>query len=287
MPGYGEVWYWIGSAYSDLGDLAGFQSAYDRAVALDPRNVPVFSQLGYESWQWHRYAEAVAAFDRALVLAPDMALAKYARAMVFVQWRGQLDTLRAVLEHGPEDYGVTSALRARVRLALWERRPEAILALLPEPQRVIFASQEAYEPGLLWAAWAHQLRGDSAAARRAFGGALGQLDSALRVLPGDGRARVSRGLALAGLGRRAEAQRIADDMRELSQKVPAAAGISGEPRARILAQAGFTDAALLILEQSMAGVKSYLSGPMLRLDPRWDPIRREPRFQALVRRYGG
>ena len=287
MPGYGEVWFWIGSSYSDLGDLDGFQSAYDRAVALDPRNVPAFSQLGYENWQWHRYAEAVAAFDRALALAPDMALAKYARAMVFVQWRGQLDTLRAVLEHGPEDYGVTSALRARVRLALWERRPDALLAVLPEPQRVIFASQEAYEPGLLWVAWAHQLRGDSAAARRAFGGALGQLDSALRVLPGDGRARVSRGLALAGLGRRAEAQRIAEEMREWSQKVPAGAGISGELRARILAQAGFTDAALLILEQSMAGVKSYLSGPMLRLDPRWDPIRRDPRFQALIRRYGG
>ncbi|HEY6059755.1 MAG TPA: hypothetical protein VIV10_04160, partial [Gemmatimonadales bacterium] len=223
--------------------------------------------------------------DRTVALAPELSREKYTKAMVFVQWRGQLDTLRAVLEHGPEDYGVTSALRVRARLALWERRPDALLALLPEPQRVIFESQEAYEPALLYAAWADQLRGDSAAARRAFRGALAQLDSALRSLPEDPRLHASRGLALAGLGQRAEAQQEADWLRAASGDLATMAAVYSLPRALILAQAGLTDAALPVIELSLAG-PSLNSGPMLRLDPRWDPIRHDPRFQALMRRSG-
>jgi serine/threonine-protein kinase len=286
MPGSGEVWLFVGSAYAGLGDRGGFQSAYDRAIALDPRNVAVLLQLGVENWMMHRYQEAVAAFDRAVALAPDMDHAKYFKAMVYVQWHGQLDTLRAVLEHGPEDYAVTSAFRERVRLALWERRPDALLALLPEPQRVIFEAPDAYEPALLYAAWAHQLRGDSAAARRAFGGALGQLDSALRGLPEDWRLHASRGLALAGLGQRAEAQREADWLRRAEAREVVRAWLYRPAHALILAQLRLTDAALAEIEPLLAG-PSLLSGPILRLDPRWDPIRHDPRFQALVRRYGG
>ncbi len=55
-------------------------------------------------------------------------------------------------------------------------------------------------------------------------------------------------------------------------------------RARILAQAGELDAALDEIEQLLAG-PGYLSVHTLRLDPRWDPIRAHPRFQALLAKY--
>ncbi len=57
-----------------------------------------------------------------------------------------------------------------------------------------------------------------------------------------------------------------------------------EERARILAQAGDIDAALDEIEQLLAG-PGLLSVHTLRLDPRWDPLRDNPRFQALLAKY--
>jgi serine/threonine-protein kinase len=56
-------------------------------------------------------------------------------------------------------------------------------------------------------------------------------------------------------------------------------------RAEILAQAGDAEGALDEIERLMAGT----SGPSiyeLRLDLSWDPIRDQPRFKALLAKYG-
>ena len=138
----------------------------------------------------------------------------------------------------------------------------------------------------LSAAWAHELRGDDVAAQAAFDSARVLLDSVLAALPDDWRVHAARGLALAGLGRRQEALREA---RWLQQSVvyreDAYDGrLVAEERARILAQAGEVDAALDEIEQLLAG-PGFLSVHGLRLDPRWDPIRDHPRFQALLAKY--
>jgi hypothetical protein len=56
-----------------------------------------------------------------------------------------------------------------------------------------------------------------------------------------------------------------------------------EQYAAIRAQAGDADRAIADLQRLLAG-PSYLSAHNLRLDPIWDPIRRDPRFQQLLRK---
>ena len=231
----------------------------------------------------------MAATDRALALDRRRIWLKIAKAQLYVIWQGQLDTMRAVLEHGPEDYGEKgTALGWRVRLKLWERSPDVLLALGPEPQRVIFESEEAYEPALLYAGWAHQLLGETGAAQFAFRRALDQLDSASRGHSDDWRFHASRGLALAGMGQRPEAMREADWLRASALDLGAPWAASRRTsRALILAQAGLTDPALAEIESLLAGSSWIVSVPMLRLDSRWDPIRHDPRFQALLSKYAG
>jgi tetratricopeptide (TPR) repeat protein len=151
----------------------------------------------------------------------------------------------------------------------------------------VFDGQDFFLPASLYAAWAHQLRGDRAAAKAAFEVARVRLEPALRELPDDWRVHAARGLALAGLGRGGEALGEAGWM-ERSQVYRGDAHqgrIMAEDRARILAQAGYADEALDEIERLLAQ-PSWLSVHTLRLDPRWDPIRSQPRFQAALKKYG-
>ncbi len=236
-----------------------------------------------------RYADAIAAYNRSLTLAPDFHGAAVFKGLVYLNWKGELDTLRAVLDQLPRgalggDFGMAGAQRAR--LLLWERNPDSLLALLGGAPDAVFEGQGFFLPTSLYAAWAHELRGDDVAAQAAFDAARVLLDSVLAVLPDDWRVHAARGLALAGLGWRQEALREA---RWLQQSVvyreDAYDGrFVAEERARILAQAGELNTALDEIEELLGG-PGYLSVHRLRLDPRWDPIREHPRFQALLAKY--
>ena len=218
-------------------------------------------------------------YNRALTLAPDLHGVAVAKGLVYLNWRGELDTLRAVLDQLPPE----QSRWARGELLLLERKPDSLLAVLGSARADVFEGLVALLPTSLYAAWAHELRGDDVAAHAAFDSARVQLDSVLVALPDDWRVHAARGLALAGLGRRQEALREA---RWLQQSVvyreDAYDGpFVAEERARILAQAGEVDAALDEIEQLLAG-PGWLSVHGLRLDPRWDPLRDHPRFQALL-----
>ena len=55
--------------------------------------------------------------------------------------------------------------------------------------------------------------------------------------------------------------------------------------ARVHAMLGDQDAAIGELDL-MLSKPAEISTQTLRLDPRWDPLRSNPRFQALLKKYG-
>ncbi len=168
LPGSSELWRYVGLAHRRLGHWDQALAAYETATELDPRDASVLYDLGGNTFRFlRRYEDAVVAYNRALELAPDFADPQLRKALTYVLWRGQLDSLRNLLERGPETYGARGSRDLwRVRLALWERKPDVVLALLGEPELVTFERQMEYTPGLLYAAWAHQLRDDQDAAAR-------------------------------------------------------------------------------------------------------------------------
>jgi serine/threonine-protein kinase len=295
LPNDAEAWWRICSVHRRLGNWDEAVTACERAAQLNPRDAFIFDDgLGYTNWMLDRYAEAARAFDQALTLAPDLHTAALTKGWVYVTWRGELDTLRAVLDRLPPDAtferNAGSPPVWRAELFLWERQADSLLGLLATSRMHVVDLYILFRPAALYAAWAHQLRGDPAAARAAFDAALVVVDSALAAAPADDwRLHAARGLALAGLGRREEALREA---RRLEQdpvyREDAVMGpMVAEPRAQVLAQAGEARAALEEIERLLAGPSYFVSVHTLRLDPRWDPIRDHPRFQALLVEYAG
>ncbi|NJD10483.1 MAG: hypothetical protein FIB01_08645 [Gemmatimonadetes bacterium] len=290
LPGDAETWEYMGYAQRRLGNWQEVFDVLKRVIALDPRNANALYDLGgFTSVHIRRYQDALDWYGRALALAPDALSILLNRAVVPLLWQGSLDSLDAVLQRIPagtdlgEGEGTSTAWKAKV--LLWERRPEQLLALVNG--QGVFEAYEFYLPATLYQGWAQQLLGNRPAARAAFESARARLDSALTVLPDDWRVHAARGLALAGLGRISAAEGEARWLQQ-SDVYRADAYLRpylAEDRALILAGCGQGAAAVTEIEHVLAGPSSTVSVYTLRLDPRLDPIRNRPDFQALLRRY--
>ena len=287
LPNHPRISPCVGALHRRLGNWDEVMRAIEKAKQFDPRGVNLYYDLAGGTYAFmRRYADAVGAYDRALALAPDLHAAAIFKGWTYVRWQGQLDTLRAIVSRlsADQNLGVAGTPTAQlVQLLRWERRPDSLLRVLRNARVVAFVGQDFYLPTSLHAAWAHLLRGDRAAAAVALDSARLVLDSVLRDLPDDWRVHASRGLTLAALGRHDEAL---GEARWLEQSTvyreDAYDGpLLAESRAAILAQSGRTDAALQEIERLLS-MPSALSVHMLRLDPAWDPIRDDPRFERLV-----
>jgi TolB-like protein/DNA-binding SARP family transcriptional activator len=288
-PNDAELWTWIGRVHRNLGNWDSAVAAFDHAGRLDPRDANLFHTIGDTYHYLRRYREAIEAYRHALVFAPDLVQPRLSLAWSYFLWKGELDTLRAVLQHLPLDgdpgSGGGPIRDQRLVLLLWERRPDSLLSLLRVMRPAVGASAEASISLAFWAAQAHSLRGDTAAARARFDSAVVLLDVEQRAHPDDRGLHAARGLALAALGRRADAL---DEARWLERfdSYPAdryGSG-TGDVRAQIMAQVGETGAALALIDQLLAR-PSLFSVHELRLNPDFDSIRKDPRYQALLVKY--
>ena len=280
-PNDAELWGWIGKTQLELRNWDSAMVAYDKALRLDPRNANRLHVVGDAYHYLHRYREAIAMYRRAIELAPDIPQVRLSMAWSYILWKGDLDTLRSVLQGLPQDadpgMGGGSVGGNRLMLFLMERRPDTVLALVRRQ------GPEA-DPGTLIQIVApmHLLRGDTAAARAAYARAASALDAQERGHPDDFGVHGMRGVALAALGRSADALREARWIAERKEyRTDPDAALD---RVQILARVGETDAALADLEPALAG-PSATTAPALRLFPYWDPVLANPRFQALLAKY--
>ena len=286
LPSDGDLLFYIGVSQRRLGHFNEALEAYEKGKKLNPNDANLHFYLGgMINRNMRRFPEAASAYGRAVSLEPGLHFIAVDRAWMYVLWQGQLDTLRAVLDRLAKDADFKVAGH-RAELYRLERKPEDLLRTLATASADDFV-RPGDPPRSLYLAWARELRGDRAAARTAFDSACVILDATVREHPQDYDVHRLRGLALAGLGRREAALNEARWLQQspIYRDDPWEGPILAEYRAQILAQAGEAEAALDEIERQLEKPSS-LSVHMLRLDPLWDPIREQPRFQALLKKYG-
>src|SRR5213080_628534 len=98
-----------------------------RAVELDPRNLNTLQQIAVSYQGLGRYAEAIAALDRASVIVPDNVETRANRGLFYLFWKGDTrplrETIDAILAQGPG--GIASAADNWFFCGLAERDPAA------------------------------------------------------------------------------------------------------------------------------------------------------------------
>jgi serine/threonine-protein kinase len=250
------------------------QTGGDRDAAVPAR------RMGSTLLWLRRYPEAQASANRASMLAPADPSAVSLKVMLAVA-QGDLaaarDVVRTALETlKPADLFPVLASDGDLCWVLEGDQQRQLLALPPS----------AFEDRATWAlvrAQTWHLRGDAAQTRAYADTARLALEQQLRGGGRRDRLLVRHGLALAHLGRNAEA--IAEGERGLAL-VPISRDAYAGPYnqhqlARIYLLVGEPEKALDQLEPLLK-IPYYLSPGWLRIDPTFAPLKGNPRFERLI-----
>ena len=253
---------------------------FTRAQALDPRSVPTTVRLARGLLWLRRYPEAAAAYDRVLALDPASVDGIEGRAMVELA-RGDLPSARAVLratraEVEPAELVAYTATYWDLVWALDDAQQRLLVGLDPD----MFGDRGTW--GLVLAQ-AYALRGDQARARAYADSARITFEEVLLDAPDDDQVHVLLGLTLAYLGRKDEAMRQGErGVALLPITEDSYSGAYNQHQlARIYILVGEHEKALDQLEPLLE-VPYFLSPGWLRIDPNFEPLRTNPRFQRLV-----
>jgi serine/threonine-protein kinase len=279
----------LGTSYNKQGRWEEAVAEFDRAMQLEPLSPGPAFNAALANNRLRRYEKAIKAWDRVIALVPDDHLPKLIKGYAYVRWQGSADTLAAVLERIPADWDTNGmATWSRFSVARLRRRHNDALAVLNGSRHTISFDGFVYRPIVLLRGWTQEALGDRARARANYEAARSLLADSVAVHPDDPRIRIALGLAYAGLGRKQQAvqeARRAMELAPLSQNNPRATAFMGGA-AEVLAQAGDTDGALELLELLLAmPAGREASVPLLRVDPIFDPLRSDPRFEQLLKRF--
>jgi TolB-like protein/Tfp pilus assembly protein PilF len=261
-----------------------------RAAELDPRNFFTQQQIALSYQVLGRFAEAIAAQDRALAIVPDNVETRASRAEDELFWKADTrplhQTVDAILAQGPG--AIASAADVWFACALAERdvaaAERALVALGDNPcwsnESPIILSH-SFGEGLL-----ARMTKDEARARTAFEAARAQQEKIVQAQPDYGPALCVLGLIDAALGRKDLAL---DEGRRAIALTPLEKDVNNgslvlQYFAITAAWAGEKELALQQLEAGLRApdASEMLSYGALKLHPFWDPLRGDPRFEQIV-----
>jgi serine/threonine protein kinase/tetratricopeptide (TPR) repeat protein len=285
LAGSAEVFEAMCDMYIVEGRWEDALDACRRGVELSPRDADLVSKSAWILLTLRRYPEALTTSDQAISLAPDAFWPYFYRTLTLWCWHGNPNETRSILD------GLAATAGGWERWVLfWQEMYEGdfreALGRLDSTTDGWIRIKMFARPNALLAAYAYERIGESQTAKEGYEIARRLLEPEVEASPEDPRLHSSLGIVHAKQGRYEDAVR---EGRLACELLPQSKdGFYYLPYvidlAHIYTILGNNEAALERLEHLLSN-PSYLSSPYLRMDPRWDPLRDDPHFRALLEKY--
>ena len=275
----------------DRGQWEQSETYFIEAERLDPRNANLLTRRAQFYIALRRFPEALRKLDLILEIVPNDIDALVEKAAI-AQAQGDLPRAATLLAHVQPAAGDPTAWEQVAYQGILERRPARVIAPLKE----VLAQPDpnvGYLNGELrfWLGWAQEVAGDHTAAQETWRQARTELEALLKEQPENWSLLDDLALIAMGLGEKAAAFTLIERAIALHpmEKDAANSPQSSDILARIAARLGEPDRAIAALEKILSipcnggmATGMPLTRALLRLDPMFDPLRNDPRFQKLA-----
>ncbi|TMP96933.1 MAG: tetratricopeptide repeat protein [Verrucomicrobia bacterium] len=285
LPNEAQAYMAIGAIQRRQGKWIESTENLEKAAALDPKNVSILCNLGYSYMAQRNFEAADKIFDRAIVAEPQSLQATGMKAAVAVQWTGDLSAVEkqfSSVPPGADPEGLITWIRVGI-LTLERKFPEALQLAQQFRGETLASATTAPCPKAFLEGMLYRYQGDNEKARIAYEHARAVAEKLVREAPQNSARHGQLGVVLAALGQKEEAinegKRAVELLPESQDAFDGPQGTAS--LAQIYAWTGEFDEAFRLLDH-LLDIPNGLTVPMLKLEPMWDPLRKDPRFQALI-----
>jgi hypothetical protein len=262
-----------------------------RTLSLDARNQVILGALLDSDYWLRRYRGVEQIFDRLIELAPDKPSLKAYKASVALEEKANLAGYRTLMEKLPSSsrnsLWITSLRFQNAVLAREWRDAKRILSDSPHSELYFSFSPYSWANSLVPCGcheiWLAALQRGFPMMEARFESARDQLRQKAEAEPNDAGLISVLGLIDAGLGRK---QKAIQEARQATEMLPISKdAVEGPPLVSKLALVyAWTNEPDLAFQELTISIKmpAGVHYGELKLDPAWDPIRTDPRFEKLL-----
>jgi TolB-like protein/Tfp pilus assembly protein PilF len=288
LPGSSEVPYALGLIARREGHWDQSVAYFERALALDPRNVELLLGTASTYALLRQFLPALKLYDRALDVIPNGSDVMMAKASIY-QAQGNLQEAARFLSGINEQTPSTTTFVIKLRQLQLERNYDEAVRLL-QARLAQFHFDSDYEKAAhqIELAFMQRFAGRTAGAKAAAEQARVTLEQLYKDQP-DAATAANLAQAYAAMGEKDSALKLAERAVML---LPRAKDAVVGPRyeenlALIQTMFGENSRAISTLTQLLQTpfdswiYPTTITPALLRLDPLWDPLRSDPAFQKL------